>query len=771
MAEKILGFNEIEENIKQGTGQITTFNQLGIIGKKDKPDGWYLPENKNDVAIILETKNSNVDLDGSDCIYEIKKNCSIVMDAGWSKVVGVLYNGKNVTCLLNNEFIEVSEKLENKRYYINIVNSKRIDKERIYSITKRINDSLHIDFGIKNLYHRMIFTACALVSERYGATLKAVKNLGYSVFKNRIFDTLSKSLEESKSQNQKIDVLLDTYSTIRMNVTDNQNAINQFIDNVCEISECINSNDWRGEDVMGIFFNEFNRYKAKSESGQIFTPEHITDFMFKLLDVNENDVVGDFCCGSGGFLVKSMSNMMRMAGGYDSERSKNIRQNQLYGIEFDREVYALACANMMIHKDGKSNIELMDARSKAAGDWIKSKPITKVLMNPPYENKYGCLEIVLNVLNNVERGTECAFILPDKKLERGTKKQKKSLKRHKLTKIIKLPDNVFKIGLTTSIFVFKAKEPQGENEIFCCRIESDGLDSVKNKGRHDVREKWDDVEKYWIDSIKKLNDLKYGTTQWIKPSEKLSYQLKEEDSELTHSDFWKKVLEYIVYEKGIDYDKLCRELTGFFMRCNWSDVSCIFPFFKEINPVSGYMHTELGEFRIGDLFEKLTLKCRKENFNKLTDCSEIENDEFSLPLVNARHFTNGIQFYGRKNEWENEKMTIDIVSNGAISTGDVYAQPQPTGVLWDAYLIKCKHDIKSKHVLLYLACVIEKCIKKHYGYDNKCTWNKIKTRTIRLPIDSNNKLDWEYMEQYIKNISIDLECRLNIISKCIDLSK
>ena len=27
--------------------------------------------------------------------------------------------------------------------------------------------------------------------------------------------------------------------------------------------------------VMGIFFNEFNHYKTKSESGQVFTPEHI----------------------------------------------------------------------------------------------------------------------------------------------------------------------------------------------------------------------------------------------------------------------------------------------------------------------------------------------------------------------------------------------------------------------------------------------------------------------------------------------------------------
>ena len=76
-----------------------------------------------------------------------------------------------------------------------------------------------------------------------------------------------------------------------MNTTDNQKAINDFIDWVVEISECVNSNEWRGEDVMGIFFNEFNRYKKKSEAGQVFTPEHITDFMYKILDANMDDCV------------------------------------------------------------------------------------------------------------------------------------------------------------------------------------------------------------------------------------------------------------------------------------------------------------------------------------------------------------------------------------------------------------------------------------------------------------------------------------------------
>lgn len=113
--------------------------------------------------------------------------------------------------------------------------------------------------------------------------------------------------------------------------------------------------------------------------------------------------------------------MIREAGGVNTNKAKIIKQSQLFGIEYDREIFALACANMLIHKDGKTNLTQMDTRTDAACEWIKSKLITKVLMNPPYENKYGCLEIVNNVLNSVASGTDCAFILPDKKLEKGSK--------------------------------------------------------------------------------------------------------------------------------------------------------------------------------------------------------------------------------------------------------------------------------------------------------------------------------------------------------------
>ena len=554
-AKIILGFDKSEPKVKQGTGQITTFNQLGFKGAIDKPDGWYLPDDKGSPAIILETKSESEDISLKKWEKEIIKNCKIAL-MQYKHVVGILYNGNDVRVFLNNiEAETTAPTLQDKSYYLSLFTKNTIDKQQIYALTKRINDCLHIDFGIKNLYHRMIFTACALVGKRYGALL--VKGMNFTLMKNSILSTLSKSLEESRKQNLKLDLLIEVYSEIKMNNTTNQDAIDNFITWISEISDCVNSDYWNGEDVMGIFFNEFNRYKKKSDSGQVFTPDHITSFMYRLIDVDKDDRVLDAACGSGAFLVKAMCNMIKEAGGVKTKKATTIKDIQLYGIEFDREIFALACANMLIHKDGKTNLEQLDSRTEEACDWIKSKNITKVLMNPPFESKYGCLTIVDNVLKNVPKGTTCAFILPDKKLEKDSRGPK-LLKHSTLKKIIKLPEKVFSEGVTTSIFIFQAGVPHGTKDIFACYIEDDGLETVKNQGRQDIRDRWQAIEDEWVELIRKQSG--HDTIQWIKPSEHLSYQMPEKEFEVFEEDFTKTMMDYLMFQQQIDVKEFSEKI-------------------------------------------------------------------------------------------------------------------------------------------------------------------------------------------------------------------
>ena len=165
----ILGFNEKNKDFICGVGQLTTFNQLGFKGVADKPDGWFLPKNYNDVAIILETKSSNVELKDKQ-VEELLKNCSIVLEK-YNKVIGILYNGYDIKVFKNNKEINTVDTLQNKEYYLSLFRENKIDKELIYSLTKKINDCLHIDFGIKNLYHRMMCFGCktfwGIINARY----------------------------------------------------------------------------------------------------------------------------------------------------------------------------------------------------------------------------------------------------------------------------------------------------------------------------------------------------------------------------------------------------------------------------------------------------------------------------------------------------------------------------------------------------------------------------------------------------------------------------
>lgn len=171
------------------------------------------------------------------------------------------------------------------------------------------------------------------------------------------------------------------------------------------------------------------------------------------------------------------------------------------------------------------------------------------------------------------------------------------------------------------------------------------------------------------------------------------------------------------------------------------------------------------EFIMEELFEKLDLRFWPKKFEKTKHVSTEKTKEFNIPLVNAKHSNNGIMYYGRETDFESEEMTIDIVADGAASTGDVYPQPQRTGVLYNAYLIKLKERRSSKAVLCFLSTVIERCVKQKFGYDNKCTWDKLKQEKILLPATPAGEPDWRYMEMYMRGVEAIAKEKIALLTK------
>lgn len=713
-------------------GQLTTFNQLGFPGVPDKPDGWYLPDNPADVAIILETKNYDIDITRSSCVAELFKNVDIAMTK-YKRVIGILYNGKDVLVYKDKVLIDLKKQLFTKEYYLKLYNKNTIDKSQIFELTEKINNNLHTNFGVNNLYHRMIFTACALVAQRYKANC-LLRGMDWATLHTSILSTINKSYEAAKVQNIKLSLLGEQFSLIQCNYTENQDAIDAFIECINKISSSINSDYWNGEDVMAIFFNEFTRYKGKSEQGQVFTPDHITSLIYRITGTSFKDNVLDACCGSGSFLTKAMSYMISEVGGSMNEPAvKEIKEKRLYGVEFSKELYALACANMLIHKDGKTNLTQDDSRTESAAKWIKSKNITKALMNPPYETKFGCLTIVENVLNSVRDGAICAFILPDNKLTSQKGFAKKLFAKHTLQKIIKLPD-VFAgmAGVTTSIFIFKAHEAQAGKEVFSCWIKDDGLETVKNKGRMDTKNRWQALEDKWVEIIYKQSG--DSSIQWLKPDEGLAYKVPTEARQLLELDFKKTVLAHFLFNNRDKTSHIVvKEQNGVLL----SNSAALLKF---LGNVGCEVNTTLWQsFPILDLFY---LKKGK----RLT---KQEMTEGTTPFVGATAFNNGVtQYVGQAPNQEGG--SISVCYNGSV--GESFYQAMPYWASDDVNVLYPKGFAINSQLGLALATIIRTKAQDSYGYTHKWNLARMEKDALLLPA-KDGKPDFEWLERYVLALS------------------
>ena len=106
-----------------------------------------------------------------------------------------------------------------------------------------------------------------------------------------------------------------------------------------------------------MFFIAFNKYTGKADKNQAFTPDHITDFMCRIADVDRTKVVLDATCGSGSFLVQAMVKELAdcRKGRTESESlalMEEVKKKHIYGIEVEEKAYGLATTNMLIHGNG-----------------------------------------------------------------------------------------------------------------------------------------------------------------------------------------------------------------------------------------------------------------------------------------------------------------------------------------------------------------------------------------------------------------------------------
>ena len=155
-------------------------------------------------------------------------------------------------------------------------------------------------------------------------------------------------------------------------------------------------------DTKGVAFEEFMGGFFKGDFGQYFTPRELIAFAVQILDPDNDDLILDPACGSGGFLLYALDHVRRKA----DKRFPNHRtdpnqvlphfnywngfaQNKLFGIEINDEIARVAKMNMIIHDDGHTNVVDHDALDFQQNLQARHKDLTEnkfdmILTNPPF---------------------------------------------------------------------------------------------------------------------------------------------------------------------------------------------------------------------------------------------------------------------------------------------------------------------------------------------------------------------------------------------------
>lgn len=315
------------------------------------------------------------------------------------------------------------------------------------------------------------------------------------------------------------------------------------------------------EDYIGRFYGEFMSYSGGDGQtlGIILTPKHITQLFCDLLDLKPDDIVFDPCCGTAGFLIAAMHNMLKKAD--NDVQKKSIRQNQLHGIELRPNMFTIATTNMILRGDGKSNL-INDDFLKQDPNKLQLKQATVGMMNPPYsqgsKQNPDLYEIAFteHLLNSLSVGARCAVIVPQSTMT-GKSKEEASikaniLKKHTLEGVITLnKDTFYGVGTMPCIAVFTAGEPQPTEKLSkFINFEDDGYkvaphiglletESAKDKKQHllDVWfERIDSETKFCVKTTVEAND------EWLHSFYYFNDEIPTED------DFDKTIGEYLSFE-------------------------------------------------------------------------------------------------------------------------------------------------------------------------------------------------------------------------------
>lgn len=577
---------------------------------------------KGDIVILVETK-------------QIFKKADEEQLAEYLEEERALHKNKRIICILantNNDEIKVWKSFVDDKYVLSDESvldtmehyeklfdmSKQNDREKVLKNTYDLNELLHkmdIDERLRSQFVGTTLLYLKNLVEKFEAKkineeLKKKLDAHWAVMDEKqiraaIESTLESLLDGSENKAKKIELLqknvLNDQKVKKLTITHWIKILDTIL---MDIYQYIDINSSEGQDILNLFFIAFNKYTGKADKNQAFTPDHITEFMCRLTDVDRTKRVLDITCGSGSFLVQAMVKALAdCSRGKTEEEAKAlqeiVKKEHIYGIENEEKAYGLSTTNMLIHGDGNSNIKFgscFDCKS-----FIKNANPDIVLMNPPYNAKpIGIPEKYKKDWGKAKDGKEdptkgLVFIhyLSDVIAEMNKERENKNepiktvklavllpvsaaigtsdiienekfemLKNNTLEAVFTLPNEIFYPGASASAccMLFTLGKPHKKadgtvNETFFGYCKDDGFKKKKNLGRieqfdENNNSKWKAVEEEWLYLFnnKKAIDGKSSTAIVSSESEWLcEAYMKTDYNKLSEADFQQTLNNYLAY--------------------------------------------------------------------------------------------------------------------------------------------------------------------------------------------------------------------------------
>ena len=440
-------------------------------------------------------------------------------------------NNINILKILFNK-IELNQEIEVR---------EEITEDELKKVLNNLNEKLHKIRTLKDT-DRSLFFSAIMIAIKELKLLHEVDNQ-INIYEEKIADVpiknkKAKEIEYKKEavykiSNTMIDIV-DKLISNKINTTSKEKWKDQFIfirnldidlyeykEIIYQINEKIYKSFRAGQkqDILGRAYKIFLSKAGKVDNKNIIlTPDHIKHLMIELSDLNKDDVVLDTCMGTGGFLMEAMEKMESF-NDIDEEKKKEIHNRQLIGSEIDTKLFVLACSNMFLHGDGRSQLYDKDTikdditfGDNGFFDYIKSLKPTKCIINPPYEGN-NCFLFTKQGLDFLEVGGKLIVIIKENTFQKINKDIEELLKYNTLDFYLKMPSDLFSEqnrSVSTAIFGWTKGIPHPHNKyVKFYNLSDDGFKIIPHNGKIDVENDWNNKEKEVIDYIlfdKDIND-------------------------------------------------------------------------------------------------------------------------------------------------------------------------------------------------------------------------------------------------------------------------